>query len=182
MNSQELVVSGSARSQEIALRPGARPSSDRSGFSERIASVRPRIVIMLTVVGAAIALGFAGLGLLDSGEIPWLWSALGGGCAFVAVIGFMSSKCVRCGANHYVVSDLFTSEAIPFNDVCMVVEAPGFFLGFSSHPFAPFVALRLAISYIQMGRPIRVATAAGKDCARAGGRSWTTGNSRKNWG
>jgi hypothetical protein len=126
MNSRGLVVIGSARSQEIALRPGANSSFDHGGFSERISSLRPRIVKVLAAVGAAVALGFAGLQLLSSDQIPWLWSALGGTCAFVGLTGFVSSKCVRCGASHYVVSDLFTSETIPFNDVCLVVEAPGF--------------------------------------------------------
>ena len=125
MKSHGPALGGKARWKEISLRPGVRPSSDRGGFSERISSVRPGIVIALAMIGAGVAFGFVGLRLLDSGEIPWLWSASGGGCAFVAAIGFVSSKCVRCGASNYVVSDFFTTETIAFNDVCMVVEAPG---------------------------------------------------------
>jgi len=100
--------------------------SDRNVFSERISSLSPHLVVLTVAVGAGIAVGVGIWRLLSSGEIPWALFALGIAHALVAMAGFATWKHVRCGEDHYIVSDIFKSETISFNDVCMVVEARGF--------------------------------------------------------
>jgi hypothetical protein len=100
--------------------------SDRKFLSERISSLRPHLAVLAVAVGAWIAFGAGVWRLLSSGEIPWALFGLGTAHALVALAGFVTWKHVRCGDDHYIVSDLFKSETISFSDVCMVVEARGF--------------------------------------------------------
>lgn len=91
-----------------------------------ISSSGPRIVIVLAALGAGVTSAAAAWQVFAAGQIPWVLFALGFAHAVVALAGSLVWKRVQCGERHYVVSDSLKSETISFDDVCMVVEAPGF--------------------------------------------------------
>lgn len=76
-------------------------------------------------MAAAAIFGGAAKQLLNTGRGPWMLLALACTSAAVALAGFARWKCVRRGAQHYLVSDLIRSECISRDDVCLVVQARG---------------------------------------------------------
>ena len=97
----------------------------RTDSRQRISSRWPQWVVLLGALCALIVFSAALKTLFLSGQVPWLRFALGIVPAFVSVVAFLTWKHIWRGERHYVVSDLFKSETIPFDDVCLVVEAHG---------------------------------------------------------
>lgn len=92
---------------------------------QRISSRRPQFVVLLAALGSVIAIIASLQTLLVTRQMPWVMFALGIVNAFVALAALMAWKQVWGGERHYVVSSLFKSETISFDDVCMVLEARG---------------------------------------------------------
>lgn len=108
------------------LQPLPVSKADNPDAVKRISTPGPHIVVLLAVLGSAVAFSSALQQMAASGDIPWAMLALGSAHAIAALAGFMAWKCVRYGNRHYVVSDFFKSETISFDDVCMVVNSHGF--------------------------------------------------------
>lgn len=100
-------------------------TTDYAVSGQRISSRRQHFIVLLAALGSVIAIIATLLTLLVTGQMPWVMFALGIAHAFAALAGLMTWKQVWSGERHYVVCGLFKSETIPFDDVCMVLEARG---------------------------------------------------------
>jgi hypothetical protein len=98
---------------------------DSVASRQRISSRRPQFVVLLAALGSVIAVSATLQTKIVSGQMSWAMVALGNANAFVALATLMTWKQVWSGERHYVVSSLFKSETISFDDVCMVLEARG---------------------------------------------------------
>lgn len=93
---------------------------------QRISSLRPHVLVFLVVLGAVVAFSLVLNRMISSGQIPWALLFLAAAHTMVALAGCLAWKRVRRSNGYYVMSDLFRSEAVSFDDVCMVVEEQGF--------------------------------------------------------
>lgn len=109
----------------LRLQSGCVSAADNVDSRQRISSRRTQWVVLLGALGAVIVFSAALRTLFLSGQMPWLQLALGIAPAFVSMAAFLAWKRVWRGERHYIVSNLFKSEIISLDDVCLVVEAHG---------------------------------------------------------
>lgn len=100
-------------------------ATDYAASRQRISSRRPQFVVLLAALGSVSAVSLTAQTIIVSGQMSWVMFALGIANSFVALAGFMTWKQVWRGERHYVVSSWFKAETIPFDDVCIVLEARG---------------------------------------------------------
>lgn len=109
----------------LRRQPGLASAAGRPGFRQRISSRWTQWIVLLTTLGALVAISVVLKTRMFAGKMPWVWSVLGITSALAAVVPFVAWKQVWRGERHYMVSNLFKSEVISFDDVCLVVEARG---------------------------------------------------------
>ena len=91
---------------------------------QRISSLKPQVLAVLTALVAAGAAIFA-LSPMSSERSSRMSAAIAFVHTFVAIATITTWKNVRYRDRNYVVSDLFKSESISSQDVCLAVEARG---------------------------------------------------------
>lgn len=114
------------RGGDVRVQSRPATASPRSMTRLRLSSRKPRMVIGLAFAAAALAFLLTGYHFIISGTVGWWMLALGALHAAVVVVGCAMWKNVERGDGHFVVSDLFRSETVAFEDVCLIVEAKGF--------------------------------------------------------
>lgn len=100
-------------------------ATEYAASRQRISSRRPQFVVLLAALGSVVAISATLQTLLVIGQMSWVLFVLGIANVFVTLATLLTWKQVWSSERHYVVSSLFRSETIPFDDVCMVLEARG---------------------------------------------------------
>lgn len=132
--------------------PASRDSEKDRCLTVRISSYTPRLVAVLLGLGAAVALTTGLRHWPVSGSVSWALLTLGAVDFAASAICLVAWKHVREGKHHYYCSDLFRSEAIHLDDVCVAIDAPGLLWNSSRIHFRRKTRFGWAISYVPMKR------------------------------
>lgn len=89
--------------------------------------------------------------LAAAGRINWLLLLLSAAHGLAALFCLLAWKTVRVGEDGYAVTDLFRSERIGYNDVCMAVAADGLFWNRVTIHFARPTCYGWRVSFVPAG-------------------------------